>query len=138
MPDLAEKQGREAAAARQQCADEHIQRSITIICNCVEMATGLPLLWRSCQCTRSTPLGSMPDRRLLLWHSCMSEHVQRSTLTNTGQHHHHLQLCRAGHRSASVMAYSVHCCLAALQFCISCHPCWTTYLVACQSSGCTK
>ena len=36
-----EQQCRAAASARQQVSDEHIQRSITAICNCVELATGM-------------------------------------------------------------------------------------------------
>ena len=41
----AEKRSRDAASARQQVTDEHIQRSITAISNCVETTTG-----RSCPC----------------------------------------------------------------------------------------
>lgn len=35
-----DKHSRDAATARQQVSDAHIQRSITAICNCVELATG--------------------------------------------------------------------------------------------------
>lgn len=48
---VAEKQSRDAATARQQVTDAHIQRSITAICNCLETTTG-----SSCPCPGSTNL----------------------------------------------------------------------------------
>lgn len=58
---VVEQQCRAAASARQQVSDEHIQRSITAICNCVELATGM---W-SCCCYPSISCVSM----LAVYHS---------------------------------------------------------------------
>ena len=38
--DQEEQESRKAAGQRQQVVDEHLQRGITAICNCLEQATG--------------------------------------------------------------------------------------------------
>ena len=38
--DQEERESRKAAAERQSVVDEHLQRGITTICNCLEQATG--------------------------------------------------------------------------------------------------